>query len=200
MDGSSTATATPQTPAPKKITLKGDPAIDSDGSSKAFDYTTDDGKYQIGTSGPSGFYVVDKGIANSVEFDFKEKGGVKSVLIQPGTHLLKSKTSHGVDPDTVSFVALTDKQAQELGVHLGDKVKVTYAKNGKQAEAVYGDEAGVKVKQHLEMSPALAKELGIGVDSKGRTQGTDENSTFTVEALPTPPVTTAKKVGAGVST
>lgn len=195
MDGSIPAAAAA---AAKKITLKGDPAIDSDGSKTAFDYATTDGMYQIRTSGPSGFHVVPKGTKDSVEIDFKEKGGVKSVKVQPGTTRLDSKTSHaGLDPDTVAFVALSTKQAQGLGVKVGDKVEVTYAKNGKKIEAVFGDDAGTKTLDHLEMSPAAAKALGIGVDSKGRSQGTDSSSTFTVEALSTPTVKTAAKKAVG---
>ncbi len=74
------------------------------------------------------------------------------------------------DPTKHNGVALTSKQAAELGVKSGDKVSVYDRDTGKTHEATYYDNAGPGnfdgQRQHFEMTPALAENLGLNVRGK----------------------------------
>ncbi len=63
-------------------------------------------------------------------------------------------------------IALTTQQAKELGVKVGDKVSVRDNKTGKVVTATFYDSAGsrrpgAEKLGHMEVSPALADQLGI---------------------------------------
>jgi hypothetical protein len=69
------------------------------------------------------------------------------------------------DPLTQRGIALTTRQAKELGVKVGDSVQIRDNKTGQLVTATYYDNAGRRPgKQdvdHFEVSPALADTLGI---------------------------------------
>lgn len=80
------------------------------------------------------------------------------------------KDGKSFDPAKHNGVALTTKQANELGVKPGDKVMVHDHDTGKNFEATYYDNAGPGefkgAMQHLEMTPALAENMGLNVRNK----------------------------------
>lgn len=77
------------------------------------------------------------------------------------------KDGKAFDPTKHNGVALTSKQANELGVRSGDKVMVHDRDTGRNYEATYYDNAGPGnfegARQHMEMTPALAENMGLNV-------------------------------------
>ncbi len=67
----------------------------------------------------------------------------------------------GFDPVTQPGIALSNGQAQALGVKVGDTVRVYDSQTGKTINATYYDNAGGRGPGHVEMSPRLAADFGL---------------------------------------
>jgi formylmethanofuran dehydrogenase subunit D len=196
-------TSSPVTVPTGALQLKGRVSIDTDGSRIAFNPNTEAGRIQIRDSGPSGFVTVEEGTANSAHFTFKD-GKTLNLAVDPNTGNFISKTSlvkdanlsrtdqeRYMDPESTRSLALSREQAAQLGVKVGDKLKVTDANTGQEAVFVFGDGAGNRQdKSRIEMSPAGANEFGISVDARGYNMG-DKALALIVEPLRNDPTATA---------
>ena len=175
------APVSPQFKKAKSLTLHGTLDIDTDGSPTAFNAKTAAGRGQINSSGPSGFVHTSAHDPHGRIFKFHlrhhhhvvcktarlamgENGCFVSQTSLQDHHYPVTDPRRYVNADAVPYIALSRAEAHQLHAHLGDRVMLTNLGNQRHTVAIYGDSAGNRGPNYIEISPPAARLLGIKVD------------------------------------